>query len=90
MEFINAIFGRGADGVKLLQRPQSVCVSGQYVWVVDKRAVSVFTTVGDHVTTFRNCCGKEKGRFNFPLCVCADMNSVVYVTDIGVSNIQIF
>ena len=51
-EFICS-FGN-SKGVKMLDAPHGVCVSGEYVYVTDwvKHNVSVFTTAGEHVTTF--------------------------------------
>ena len=89
-EFLHS-FGCGEDGEKVLSRPHGVCVAGQYVYVVKygKHCVSVFTTKGEHVTTFGQK-GSGDGDFSFPCGVCVDKDGFVYVSDIDNSRIHIF
>ncbi len=64
-------FGCDDDGVKKLNGPHGVCVSGQYVYVTNYcgHSVSVFTTEGDYVTSFGQY-GNQKGQFNtLGMCV---------------------
>ena len=87
-EFLHS-FGCGEDGGVLLC-PYGVCVAGQYVYVADygKHCVSVFTTKGEHVTTFGQK-GSGDGDFNGPLGVCVDKDGFVYVCDKNNKRVQI-
>ena len=69
----------------------SVCVAGQFVYVADnwKHCVSVFTTKGEHVTTFGQE-GSDDGDFYSPLGVCVDKDGSVYVCDVNNRRVQIF
>ena len=89
-EFLHS-FGCGEDREKVLSRPRGVCVAGQYVYVTDyeKHCVSVFTTKGEHVTTFGQK-GSGDGDFNSPLGVCVDKDGFVYVCDFYNKRVQIF
>ena len=89
-EFLHS-FGCGEDSEKVLSYPYGVCVAGQYVYVADygKNCVSVFTTKGEHVTTFGQE-GSGDGDFNCPYGVCVDKDGFVYVCDFHNSRVQIF
>ncbi len=84
-------FGCDDDGVKKLNEPCGVCVSGQYVCVTNLEGhnVSVFTTEGEYVTSFGQH-GDEEGEFNVPHCVCVDVDNFIYVTDTDNSRVQCF
>ena len=83
------------DGVFLrsfgqrLNGPWGVCVSGQYVYVANHSGhnVSVFTTAGDHVTTFGGY-GNKKGGFYYPYHIFVDHS--VFVADSNNNRIQCF
>ena len=67
-------FGRDSNGVKRLDSPVYVCVSGHYVYVTNwAPLVSVFTTAGDYVTSFGQF-GCGEGDFSSAcegwFCVC--------------------
>ncbi len=70
------------EGIDTLNGPFSLCVFGQYVYVVNSRGhyVSVFTTAGQYVTKFGRY-GKGEGEFKYPTCVCVDADGFVYVTE---------
>ena len=89
-EFLHS-FGCGEDGEKMLSRPCGVCVAGQYVYVVNywKHCVSVFTTKGEHVTSFGQR-GSGDGDFKNPHGVCVDKDGFVYVCDRSNNRLQIF
>ena len=52
-EFLHS-FGSDENGVNKLSDPRGVCVAGQYVYVTDhsNNNISIFTTEGEHVTSF--------------------------------------
>ena len=89
-EFLHS-FGCGEDGEKVLSSPHGVCVVGQYVYMTNyrKNCVSVFTTKGEHVTTFGQK-GSGDGDFNCPVGVCVDKDGFVYVCDFYNKRVQIF
>ena len=70
-------FGSDGNGKKRLNRPHDVCVFGHYLYAINSCAhyLSVFTTVGDYVTTL----GDEEDSFDLPCGVCADEDGFVYV-----------
>ena len=83
-------FSRDSNGVKRLDRPDNVCVSGHYVYVIDEGIhVSVFTTAGDYVTTFGQQ-GSGEGEFDLPCGVCTDKDGFVYVADYCNNRVQCF
>ena len=83
-------FGSDSNGVKRLDSPDSVCVSGHYVYATnDGHYVSVFTTAGDYVTSFGQY-GRREGEFNYPRGVCTDKDGFVYVTDFRNHRVQCF
>ena len=86
-EFLHSL-DCGGDGVKKLNGPFGVCVFSQYVYVTNwhSHCVSVFTTDGDHMTTF----GHLDGVFMHPCGVCVDKDGFVYVCDLANSMLQIF
>ena len=65
-----------------------MCVSGHYLYVINSGALylSVFTTVGDYVTTL----GDEEDSFDLPCGVCADEDGFVYVAYSISSRVQGF
>ena len=75
-------FGCDRNGVKILNRPDGICVSGQFVYVTNIHGhnVSVFTTAGDYVTSFGGR-GSGDGEFNAPVGVCTDLDNFVYIAD---------
>ena len=89
-EFLHS-FGCGEDGEKVLSYPRGVCVAGQYVYVANywKQCVSVFTTKGEHVTTFGQW-GSADGDLKWPYGVCVDKDGFVYVCDCSNNRLQIF
>ena len=89
-EFLHS-FGCGEDGEKVLSSPRGVCVAGQYVYVANygNDCVSVFTTKGEHVTTFGQE-GSGDGDFIDPHGVCVDKDGFVYVCDSSNNRLQIF
>ena len=84
-------FGHDSNGVKRLDGPYYVCVSGQYVYVTNSIGdyVSVFTTAGDYVTSFGQE-GSGEGEFIFPRGVCIDKDGFVYVADYNNDRVQCF
>ena len=81
-------FGCDGDGVKRLHMPYYVCVFRDYVYVTCKGPrVSVFTTVGDYVTSF-----SLQGVSNYisPYAVCTDKDGFVYISSGGTENVLIF
>ena len=84
-------FGRDSNGVKRLDGPDYVCVSGHYVYVTNCVScyVSVFTTAGDYVTSFGQC-GYGEGEFNLSYGVCTDKDGFVYVADSNNHRVQCF
>ncbi len=79
-----------AEGITTLNGPVSLCVSGQYAYVVNigGNFVSVFTTAGDYVTMFGHVEG-EAG-FRNPLSVCVDKDGFVYVIEFWNNRIRCF
>ena len=84
-------FGCDEDGVKKLKDPSDVCVSGQYVYVVNwgGHNISVFTTQAQYVTSFGQR-GKREGEFYGPWGVCVDRDGFVYVCDYSNYRVQVF
>ena len=83
-------FGCDSNGVKRLNGPNYVCVSGHYVYATnDDDCVSVFTTAGDYVTSFGQY-GDGDGDFNTPSGVCTDKDGFVYVADCDNDRVQCF
>ena len=79
---------RDRDGVKKLNGPHDVCVSG-HVTNYHGHSVSVFTTNGDYVTTFGQH-GSCHGDLMHPCGVCVDKDGFVYVCDNRNDRLQIF
>ena len=84
-------FGSDQNGVKKLSNPWGICVSGQYVYVVNRggHSVSVFTTDGVYVSSFGQC-GHKEGEFDSPFYLCVDQDGFLYVTDNHNSRVQCF
>ncbi len=79
------------DGIEAVNNPVSLCVFGQYVYVVNIGGcyVSVFTTAGQYVSKFS--CGIDgDGEFDGPTYVCVDVDGFVHVTDYWSNKIQCF
>ena len=89
----NGVFLRSFGQVQNVKvnRPFRVCVSGRYVFVSDcvGNDISVYTTDGEHVTTFGQK-GEGEGDFNYPLGVCVDADGFVYVCDKFNNRVKIF
>ncbi len=83
-------FGCGDNGVKMMENPWGICVSGQFVYVTDLDGynVSVFTTAGDHVTSFGHH-GDGDGDFRNLCGITVDVNNFIYVNDVH-SKVQCF
>ncbi len=83
-------FGCDSNGVKILSLPFGICVSGQFVYVTNYVGdnVSVFTTAGDFVTSFRGH-GSGNVELRKPVGVCTHSDSLVYIVD-GTERIQCF
>ncbi len=83
-------FGCDSNGVKMLNGPGSICVSSQFVYVTNLLGhnVSVFTTAGNFVTSFRGH-GSGDGELKEPTSVCTDSDSFVYIVD-GTERVQCF
>ncbi len=83
-------FGCDSNGVKILNQPLGICVSGQFVYVTNfgSSNLSVFTTAGDFVTPFRGH-GSGDGKLEEPTSVCTDSDSFVYIVD-GTERVQCF
>ncbi len=75
-------FGSYGNEVKILNKPLGICVSGQFVYVINFGGVnvSVFTTAGDFVTSFRGH-GSGDGELRDPIGVCTDLDNIVYIAD---------
>ena len=84
-------FGCDIGGVKKLNSPTDICISGEYVYVSNHNGhnVSVFTTSGDYVTSFGQQ-GNKEGEFTNPFGVTVDINNFVIVTDTGNNRVQYF
>ena len=83
-------FGYDSNGVKRLDGPYYVCVSGHYVYVTDGgHYVLVFTTAGDYVTSFGEH-GGGNSDYSIPCGVCTDKDGFVYVADYGTERVQCF
>ncbi len=84
-------FGCDSNGVKRLEGPYGVCVSGCYVYVINFNGdfVSVFTTSGDYVTSFGQR-GRGVGDFCVPYGVCVDKDGFVHVAEWCNHRVQCF
>ena len=60
-----------------------VCVHGHYAYATNiiNHCASVFTTDGEHVSSFCQC-GKKEGNFKLPFHIFIDNNSFGYVADL--------
>ena len=84
-------FGCDENGVKKLSDPWGICVSGQYVYVVNytSHSVSVFTTDGVYVSSFGQC-GHKEGEFTNPYYLCVDQDGFIYVAGFSNRRVQCF
>ena len=84
-------FGHDDNGVKKLNYPHGVCVSGQFVYVSNEfgHNVSVFTTAGHYVTSFGQE-GRKEGEFICPCAIFVDMHNFVFVSDSDNNRTQCF
>ncbi len=75
-------FGCDSNGVKMLNGPCGICVSGQFVYVTNlyDHNMSVFTTAGNFVTSFSRH-GSRDVELRLPVGVCTDLDNFVYITD---------
>ncbi len=75
-------FGCDESGVNKLSEPCCLYVVSQYVYVTsdDNHTMSVYTTEGEHVTSFGQK-GSNEGDFNEPGGVCVDKDGFMYVCD---------
>ena len=67
--------------VKNLADPHEMCIFGEYIYITDYKTnvVLVYTTEGEHVTTFNQFqCG-----FKSPWGICADKDGFIYVCNHG-------
>ncbi len=75
-------FGCDDDGMKKLNKPRGVCVSGQYVYVTNSgghnEMCQVFTTERDHVTSFGQIENKED-EFNYSRCISGDVDNFMLI-----------
>ena len=78
-------------GCDRVRGPRGVSVAGQYVYVANwnNHDISVFTTMGEYVTSFGQW-GSNEGDFKHPWGVCVDQDGFVYVCDNWNQRIQIF
>ena len=85
------VFGSFGQVLEKLKHPYGLCVHGQYVYVTDitSYCVFVFTTDGEHVTSFGQK-GHKEGDFNAPFRIYVDNNNFVYVADMHNHRIQCF
>ena len=89
-EFLHS-FGSDENGVNKLSDPRGVCVAGQYVYVTDysNNNISIFTTEGEHVTSFGQR-GAKEGYLDHPWGICIDNEGFLYVCDCYNNRLQIF
>ena len=78
-------------GRKELSDPRGVCVTDEYVYVAnfDKHNIEVYTTKGEHVTSFGQY-GNDEGHFYSPRGVNVDKDGLLYVCDDNNNRLQIF
>ncbi len=84
-------FGCDRSGVNMLCGPHGIYVASQYVYVTNwlNHNISVYTTEGEHVTTFGKK-GRNEGDFDRPPGVCVDKDGFVYVCDRWNNRVQVF
>ena len=89
-EFLHS-FGSDENGVNKLSDPRGVCVAGQYVYVSDynNHNISIFTTEGEHMTSFGQC-GVNEGCLYHPWGICIDNDGFLYICDYQNNRLQIF
>ncbi len=80
----------GCDGSDV-RGPCGIYVASQYVYVTNNRnhTISVYTTEGEHVTTFGKR-GNNEGDLIHPWGVCVDKDGFVYVCDASNCRVQVF
>ena len=78
-------------GRKELSSPYGVCVTDEYVYVANSNNdnIEVYTTKGEHVTSFGQF-GHDEGDFNSPCGVNVDKDGLLYVCDWCNKRLQIF
>ena len=81
----------GSREAGTLADPNSLCVSGQHVYVTSwtKHEVAMFTIAGSHVTTIGGY-GNKEGDFSAPLSVNVDRDGFLFVADFDNNRIQCF
>ena len=84
-------FGCDSNGVKRPNYAFGVCTSGEYVYVsnLNDHNVSVFTTSGDHVTSFSQQ-GNGEGEFTKPSSLTVDLKFFLIVADSDNQRVQYF
>ena len=84
-------FGCDIDGIKRLNGPIDICISGEYVYVSNYKGhnVSVFTTSGDYVTSFGQQ-GNKEGKFTNPTSLTVGLNNFIVVADTHNNRVQYF
>ena len=89
--FSNHLHSFGQDLEERSVTMVCVCVHGHYVYVTNiiSHCASVFTTDGEHVSSFCQC-GKKEGNFNLPFHIFIDNNSFGYVADLYNDRTQCF
>ena len=88
--YIRTIGSYGANPGSL-SRPTGVCVSGEYVYVVEilVQRVSVFNVNGTFVCSFGSH-GHQMGQLNAPVAIAMDKDGYLYVCDTQNNRIQVF
>ena len=84
-------FGCDENGIKKINSPWGVCVSGQFVYVSswDSNDISVFTTLGEYVTSFGKR-GRGRGSLTVLLvCVWIKMGFCMFVI-VGIKESRCF
>ncbi len=71
--------------------PHGIYVASQYVYVTNRsnHTISVYTTEGEHVTTFGKF-GSNEGDFKNSWGVCVDKDGFMYVCDYYNNRVQVF
>ena len=78
-------------GEKELKEPSGVCVTDEYIYVTNwgKMNVEVYTTMGEHVTSFGQS-GKNRGEFRHPYGVHVDKDGFLHICDCINKRLQVF
>ena len=81
----------GQEGERRLERPASVLIADQFMYVSDIRQhrIVVYTSSGYFVTSFGGW-GQKEGQFSSPYYITSCIDGYVYVSDFDNKRIQIF